>query len=115
MGMAEDVQGDQAESAEEEAKPIAAGQYVAPVMMRRAFHCVHCGVYSNHGWTDLITASRPGESVRGTPIRMEECFNCRDVTFWLASKSVPDLREDPAAPMIWPWGAATAPLPDSDM
>src|SRR5688500_9630143 len=75
--MAEDdeatgAEGEQAEPAEKEREPIGAGQYVAPVMMRKAFHCVYCGVYAPHGWRAL---AEPGETLSGarregsTPIR----------------------------------------------
>jgi hypothetical protein len=114
---------DQAESAEEEQpepakkgrEPIGAREYVAPVMMREAFHCMHCGVYAQQWWVALSLVGSGSRAPTATPIRRASCMNCRGQSFWLADSPVLNTTENPRAPMLWPWGAATAPLPHADM
>jgi hypothetical protein len=94
----------------QELPPIAGDQYVARVLMRKAFHCMHCGVYTRQSWSALVH----GHTV-GTRIRRCQCFNCRQESFWLAESPLTKAIEDPTAPILFPFGSAFAPTPHAEM
>ena len=104
-------------------EPIGAGEYIAPVLMRQAFHCMYCGVSHTPFVGRPVRRDLPGNAgdpaptqrFKLTSLRRATCWNCKEESYWLAASPVPDMTEDPNAPMLWPWGAATAPLPDADM
>lgn len=96
---------------ESQRAPIAAAEYVAPMLMRTAFHCLHCGVYTNQMWQTL---NGPGsEGSTPTPVRRCVCLNCREESFWLSLAPIDS--EDPSAPLLWPLGSVSAPLPHPEM
>jgi hypothetical protein len=92
---------------------VAAGAIIAPVMMRTAFHCVYCNVYTTQYWRALVASGSSGNT--GTPIRTCRCFNCDKISYWLAPDSVLNTVEDPSAPMLWPLSSVVAPPPHPDM
>jgi hypothetical protein len=94
----------------QELPQIAADDYVAPVLMREAFHCMYCGVYTRQSWSALVE----GRTVT-TRVRKCRCFNCRKDSFWLARDPGYAREEDPSAPMLWPFGSALAPTPHAEM
>jgi hypothetical protein len=94
-------------------QPARADEYVAPVLMRRAFHCMHCGVYTTRSWHALFARSQRAE---GTNVRRCMCFNCDGVSFWYDARGfVLDSSEDASAPVVWPWTTSVAPMPRVDM
>lgn len=84
---------------------IGAGEYVAPVFHRKAFHCPNCGVYAGQKWLAMKDALGDTRSYRC------ECFNCRDYSWWLADPSSPQL----LGRMVEPEGSLLAPAPHVDM
>jgi len=92
---------------------VGAGDFVAPVLMRMAFHCVHCGVFTSQHWSQLLY--RDGPRQPGTRMRRCVCFHCDGESFWLAEHEVMAAAEDPSAPILWPFSSSLAPQAHPDM
>jgi hypothetical protein len=95
---------------EEAPRRIEAGDYVAPVMNRKAFHCPHCGVYATQHWHYLSY----GRGNLTSHIHRGECFNCQGLTYWLYGSTVATTVEDLAAVMLYPLRSLSAPPPHPD-
>jgi hypothetical protein len=105
---------DDREAAEEQPEPphrIGATDYVAPMLGRKAFHCPHCAVYSPQGWRQLKVPGVGVVEYSGTHAYRGECFNCHDLTYWLARSTVETMGEQPDALMVYPAGSGNAPPP----
>jgi hypothetical protein len=100
-----------ADEGEERDHQIGAGDYVAPVLNRKAFHCPHCGVYAPQEWEHLTLygGTHPSHAWRG------ECFNCKKYTYWIAQLISEGLFEDHDAIMVSPLESTNAPGPHPDM
>lgn len=74
----------QTEAAEEEKPPPAAEtEHVAPKLREEAFHCMHCGVLAQQGWSNLISdtaSSRGGRPYAG--YSQCRCRNCTGTSLW---------------------------------
>ena len=55
--------------------------YVAPKVDLGAFHCPHCGSYSDQHWTPLHVSSSHGSTMI-THYTVGRCNHCKDVTIW---------------------------------
>lgn len=97
-------------SDEPERAPIGAGDYVTPVLGRKAFHCMHCNVYAPQRWFDLRYNQYQRDNV--AVVSRCECSNCQQESFWQGSRPA---AEAPRALMLWPLGSALAPLPHIEM
>jgi len=77
---------------------------------------MHCGVYAQQRWQFLAVDGATRQLGAGTTqARRALCSNCHQESFWLAAHAVASTPEEPNAPMLWPLGAASAPLPHADM
>jgi hypothetical protein len=88
---------------------VQAGQYVAPALNRRAYHCPHCHVYAAQRFSHLniVTSTQR----LGTHIYQGRCFNCDEVTYWYVGVTVSTTVELADALMVIPTGSANAPDP----
>ncbi|MEN3280088.1 MAG: hypothetical protein V7607_1228 [Solirubrobacteraceae bacterium] len=92
---------------------VAAGEHVAPVLMRDAFNCMHCGAYAAQRWNTLTY--RRANASESTRIRRCQCYRCDGESFWLAPSDVTTNAEDPEARMLWPFGSSVAAVAHPDM
>ena len=77
--------------------------YVAPEVRLDAFHCPHCGSYSDQYWTPLyVSYNRGGSSTTMENYTVGRCNRCKDVTIWSGEHQ------------IYP-STGNAPLPNPDM
>ena len=76
-------------------------EYVTPEVELSAFHCPHCGSYSDQYWTPLyVSLGRASTTMEKYTVG--RCNHCKDVTIWN------DKRQ------IYP-STGNAPLPNPDM
>ena len=75
--------------------------YEQPEAQKDAFHCPHCGSYSDQHWTSLVINRHDGQ-MRRNDFDLGCCRHCHEITIW----------KDRC--MIFPFGG-TAPLPNPDM
>ena len=75
--------------------------YVQPTVQAKAFHCPHCGSYSDQFWTKLSVYNGRA-SVRYDSYDIGYCRRCEEITIWKDYN------------MIFPL-TGNAPLPNTDM
>jgi hypothetical protein len=114
---------DEHRTEEPESPEIGAGDYVAPVLNRKAFHCPHCNVYAPQLWQHCLVEEPQdlpggftGTVQQGTNAHQGHCFNCQKPTYWLSflHGTAVFTGEDVTAIMVWPVGSANAPYPHPD-
>jgi len=77
--------------------------YVQPTVNADAFHCPHCGSFSDQSWSDLYKTSFQSGSIRHPNFNIGNCRRCKNVTIW-----------DDKGNMIYPL-TGNAPMPNPDM
>lgn len=75
--------------------------FVSPSVSKEAFHCPHCGSYSDQFWIDFVV-NTGSTSMVYTDFKIGCCRRCENLTIWKTSK------------MIYPL-TGNAPLPNPDM
>jgi hypothetical protein len=75
--------------------------YVQPALKAKAFHCPHCGAYSQQSWINLSAYNGAGYTSL-QDWAMARCVHCSKVSMWHDTT------------MLYP-DASTAPMPNADL